>query len=136
MFHLGAISATTFADADVMIANNLNYSIALWRWCARERASVDLRLVGRDLRRRFGRVRRWWRHRRLEVAAAAESVRLVEARLRPLGIAGAAGGQAPPVWSGLKFFNVFGPNEHHKGEMTSLMVKTTPAFLPARLSAL
>ena len=34
VFHLGAISATTFADADEMIANNLNYSIALWRWCA------------------------------------------------------------------------------------------------------
>ena len=31
VFHLGAISATTFADADAMIANNLNYSIALWR---------------------------------------------------------------------------------------------------------
>ena len=34
MFHLGAISATTFNDADVMTDNNLNYSIALWRWCA------------------------------------------------------------------------------------------------------
>ena len=34
IFHLGAISATTFTDADEMIANNLNYSIALWRWCA------------------------------------------------------------------------------------------------------
>ena len=31
VFHLGAISSTTFADADVMIANNLNYSIAVWR---------------------------------------------------------------------------------------------------------
>src|SRR5256885_12577526 len=34
IFHLGAISATTETDADLMIANNLNYSIALWRWCA------------------------------------------------------------------------------------------------------
>ncbi|TMJ74338.1 MAG: NAD-dependent epimerase/dehydratase family protein, partial [Alphaproteobacteria bacterium] len=34
IFHLGAISATTFTDADEIIANNLNYSIALWRWCA------------------------------------------------------------------------------------------------------
>src|SRR4051794_37450735 len=29
----------------------------------------------------------------------------------------------PPQWSGLKFFNVFGPNEYHKGEMMSLIAK-------------
>jgi ADP-L-glycero-D-manno-heptose 6-epimerase len=34
VFHLGAISSTTVNDADAVIANNLNYSIALWRWCA------------------------------------------------------------------------------------------------------
>ena len=34
VFHLGAISETTFDDADEIIRNNLNYSIALWRWCA------------------------------------------------------------------------------------------------------
>src|SRR5258707_7034457 len=35
----------------------------------------------------------------------------------------AAAGFAPPLWVGLKFFNVFGPNEHHKGDMMSLVVK-------------
>jgi ADP-L-glycero-D-manno-heptose 6-epimerase len=35
----------------------------------------------------------------------------------------AAAGHAPPLWVGLKFFNVFGPNEYHKGEMMSLVVK-------------
>jgi ADP-L-glycero-D-manno-heptose 6-epimerase len=34
VFHLGAISSTTATDADAVIANNLNYSIMLWRWCA------------------------------------------------------------------------------------------------------
>ncbi len=33
VFHLGANSATTANDADAIIASNLNYSIALWRWC-------------------------------------------------------------------------------------------------------
>ena len=41
----------------------------------------------------------------------------------------AAAGQAPPFWFGLKFFNVFGPNEHHKGDMTSLVVKNYPRIL-------
>ena len=33
------------------------------------------------------------------------------------------GGKLPPQWVGLKFFNVFGPNEYHKGEMMSLVAK-------------
>ena len=33
VFHLGANSSTTERDADHIIANNLNYTIALWRWC-------------------------------------------------------------------------------------------------------
>ena len=57
-------------------------------------------------------------------------------RLRPLNLYGwskhafdlwamreAAAGHAPPLWVGLKFFNVFGPNEYHKGEMMSLVAK-------------
>jgi ADP-L-glycero-D-manno-heptose 6-epimerase len=35
----------------------------------------------------------------------------------------AAAGSAPPHWAGLKFFNVFGPNEYHKGDMMSLVAK-------------
>jgi ADP-L-glycero-D-manno-heptose 6-epimerase len=31
--------------------------------------------------------------------------------------------ELPPQWAGLKFFNVFGPNEYHKGEMMSLVAK-------------
>src|SRR5690242_12829377 len=33
IFHLGANSSTTATDADEVIASNLNYSVALWRWC-------------------------------------------------------------------------------------------------------
>ena len=33
------------------------------------------------------------------------------------------GAKLPPQWAGLKFFNVFGPNEYHKGEMMSLVAK-------------
>jgi ADP-L-glycero-D-manno-heptose 6-epimerase len=35
----------------------------------------------------------------------------------------ANGDKLPPQWAGLKFFNVFGPNEYHKGEMMSLVAK-------------
>jgi ADP-L-glycero-D-manno-heptose 6-epimerase len=35
----------------------------------------------------------------------------------------AAGAQAPPQWVGLKFFNIYGPNEYHKGDMRSVAVQ-------------
>jgi ADP-L-glycero-D-manno-heptose 6-epimerase len=58
-------------------------------------------------------------------------------RLRPLNLYGWSkhlfdltvversrnGAPLPPQWAGLKFFNVFGPNEYHKGEMMSLVAK-------------
>ena len=63
-------------------------------------------------------------------------------RLRPLNLYGwskhafdlwalreALAGRAPPLWIGLKFFNVFGPNEYHKGEMMSLVAKNYPRIV-------
>ena len=57
------------------------------------------------------------------------------ARLRPLNLYGwskhafdlrvaralVAGAPRPPQWAGLKFFNVYGPNEYHKGKMISVV---------------
>ena len=123
IFHLGAISATTFTDADEIIANNLNYSIALWRWCA----SAKRPLIYASSAATYG-----------DGTAGFEDAGGIEAfkRLRPMNLYGwskqafdlwalrqAAAGSAPPHWAGLKFFNVFGPNEYHKGDMMSLVAK-------------
>jgi ADP-L-glycero-D-manno-heptose 6-epimerase len=123
IFHLGAISATTFTDADEIIANNLNYSIALWRWCA----AAKKPLIYASSAATYG-----------DGAAGFDDAGGIDAfkRLRPMNLYGwskhafdlwalrqAAAGSAPPLWAGLKFFNVFGPNEHHKGDMMSLVAK-------------
>ncbi|HZU90021.1 MAG TPA: ADP-glyceromanno-heptose 6-epimerase [Stellaceae bacterium] len=123
VFHLGAISSTTFADADQVIATNLNYSIALWRWCA----EAQKRLVYASSAATYG-----------DGAAGFDDHGGVAElkRLRPMNLYGwskhafdlyalreAAAGRAPPFWAGLKFFNVFGPNEYHKGDMMSLVAK-------------
>jgi len=123
VFHLGAISSTTFRDADVMIANNLNYSIALWRWCA----AAGKPLIYASSAATYGDGRAGF-----DDAGGIEALK----RLRPLNLYGwskhafdlwamreAAAGHAPPLWIGLKFFNVFGPNEYHKGDMMSLVSK-------------
>jgi len=123
IFHLGAISATTFTDADEIIANNLNYSIALWRWCA----AAQRPLIYASSAATYG-----------DGTAGFDDAGGIDAfkRLRPMNLYGwskhafdlwalrqAAAGSAPPHWAGLKFFNVFGPNEHHKGDMMSLVAK-------------
>ena len=46
------------------------------------------------------------------------------------------GSRTPPQWAGLKFFNVYGPNEGHKGEQASVIAKLHPQVVdgqPARL---
>jgi len=47
-------------------------------------------------------------------------------------VAQSGAGNAPPQWCGLKFFNVYGPNEAHKGDMRSLVSKNTAAVVEGR----
>ncbi len=123
VFHLGAISSTTADDGDEMIANNLNYSVALWRWCT----AAGKKLIYASTAATYG-----------DGTAGFDDAGGIDAlkRLRPLNLYGwskhafdlwalreVAAGRAPPFWVGLKFFNVFGPNEHHKGDMMSLVAK-------------
>ena len=126
VFHLGANSSTTERDADHIIATNLNASVALWRWCAAKAKP----LIYASSAATYG-----------DGAAGFDDAGGLDGltRLRPLNLYGwskhafdrwalrqAAAGHAPPFWAGLKFFNVFGPNEYHKGDMQSLVVKYYP----------
>lgn len=123
VLHLGANSSTTERDADKIIATNLNYSVALWRWCT----AAGKRLIYASSAATYGDGACGFDDR----GGVAELK-----RLQPLNLYGwskhafdlwarreAMAGRAPPQWVGLKLFNVFGPNEHHKGEMMSLVVK-------------
>jgi ADP-L-glycero-D-manno-heptose 6-epimerase len=123
IFHLGANSSTTATDADAIIAGNLNYTIALWRWCA----GAGKPFIYASSAATYGD----------GSAGFDDHGGLPEfKRLRPLNLYGwskhafdlwamreAEAGRAPPLWVGLKFFNVFGPNEYHKGDMMSLVAK-------------
>ncbi len=114
---MGAISSTTASDGDEILRTNIQLSASLWNWCAARRRALHLRVLRRDLRRRLGRL-------------LDDSSQKALARLRPLNLYGwskhafdrwaldrAAAGVAPPQWAGMKFFNVYGPNEAHKGDM-------------------
>ncbi|MEI6558753.1 MAG: ADP-glyceromanno-heptose 6-epimerase [Rhodospirillaceae bacterium] len=137
VYHLGAISATTERDVDLIIENNFNLSVALWHWCAKR----FVRLVYASSAATYG-----------DGARGFDDDDSLEAlaELRPLNPYGwskhafdrfvaravASGARTPPQWAGLKFFNVYGPNEYHKGDMASVISKLHPRIVagePARL---
>ena len=121
VFHMGAISATTATDADVVIANNVNFSLKLWEWCV----LAEARFIYASSAATYG-----------DGSAGFDDDESIDGLrdLRPLNLYGwskhlfdrriarlsAEGQPTPPQWAGLKFFNVFGPNEYHKGPMRSV----------------
>jgi ADP-L-glycero-D-manno-heptose 6-epimerase len=124
VIHMGAISATTATDGDLVLQTNFCLSLKLLDWCTKTRTPfiyassaatygdgeegfVDdgspASLSGLKPMNLYG----WSKH--LFDQALAERA--------------AQRAKLPPQWVGLKFFNVFGPNEYHKGEMMSLIAK-------------
>ena len=137
IYHLGAISATTERDVDLIVENNFNLSVAIWQWCA----SHYVRLIYASSAATYG-----------DGAEGFDDDGSLAhlATLRPLNPYGWSkhafdrfvaravkkGERAPPQWAGLKFFHVYGPNEYHKGDMASVISKLHPRIVagePARL---
>jgi ADP-L-glycero-D-manno-heptose 6-epimerase len=127
IFHLGAISSTNEADVDLIIQNNFRLSCDLWNWC-------------RDYGKRF-----------IYASSAAtygdgtngfkdDDTIAALAQLRPLNAYGWSkhlfdrwlarqrqdSAAQPPQVAGLKFFNVYGPNEYHKGGQRSVADQIYP----------
>lgn len=124
VLHLGAISTTTETDIDLIVHNNIRASLDLLRWCsetgtpfiyASSAATYGDGRAGFD--DAFG-CQALAKLRPLN--AYGWSKHVVDRRLARLVEEGAA---LPPQWVGLKFFNVYGPNEYHKGAMKSLIAR-------------
>ncbi|MBV9786119.1 MAG: ADP-glyceromanno-heptose 6-epimerase [Acidisphaera sp.] len=122
VFHLGAISETTARDGDLVWESNVALSQKLWSWCA----ARGVRLVYASSAATYG-----------DGSAGFEDDPSPDylGRLAPLNLYGwskhafdlwamhtlACDDPRPPQWAGLKFFNVYGPNEYHKGPMISVV---------------
>ena len=121
VLHMGAISETTVRDGDLVAATNLTLPLWLWGACAER----GVPLIYASSAATYGDGAQGF-----EDDPAPEAL----ARLRPLNLYGWSkhafdrrvvdllerGAPAPPQWAGLKFFNVYGPNEYHKGRMASV----------------
>jgi ADP-L-glycero-D-manno-heptose 6-epimerase len=117
--HLGACSSTTETRWEYLLANNVEYSRKLWSWCAVKGCPF----VYASSAATYGDGSRGF------------SDRTPPEQLTPLNLYGksknefdrfvltemAAERPAPPRWAGVKFFNVYGPREAHKGRMASVV---------------
>ncbi|RZJ96786.1 MAG: ADP-glyceromanno-heptose 6-epimerase [Brevundimonas sp.] len=124
--HMGAISSTTEADADLIMRTNFSLSRDLWDWCVLR----DARLIYASSAATYGDGNDGFEDR--------DDIEWLS-QLRPLNAYGyskylfdqyavkqADQGNAPSQWAGLKFFNVYGPNEYHKGGMKSVVAQIWP----------
>jgi len=113
--HLGARTDTVSAAVDVFDRLNVAYSQAVWRLCA----AHGIRLIYASSAATYG----------VGELGYSDDHALVP-HLKPLNAYGRSkqvfdewaldARAAPPAWFGLKFFNVYGPNEAHKGRMASV----------------
>jgi ADP-L-glycero-D-manno-heptose 6-epimerase len=124
IIHLGAISETTATDGDLVIETNFRFSMRLLDWCT----SHATPLIYASSAATYGDGAQGF--------ADDPSVAALKT-LRPMNLYGwskhlfdlavaervARGDKLPPQWAGLKFFNVFGPNEYHKGTMMSVLAR-------------
>ncbi|MBO21366.1 MAG: ADP-glyceromanno-heptose 6-epimerase [Rhodospirillaceae bacterium] len=121
VFHMGAISSTVERDVDRVMRNNYLLSVRLWDLCA----ALAVPFIYASSAATYGAGERGFDD---------SNDAALQAGLRPLNPYGwskllfdraalqmAATGHAPPQWAGLRFFNVYGPNEYHKGGQCSVV---------------
>src|SRR3984893_9337434 len=122
--HLGAISETTATDGDLVIETNFRLSMRLLDWCT----AHATRFIYASSASTYGDGAQGF--------SDDQSLAALKA-LRPMNLYGwskhlfdmavaeraAKGEKLQPQWAGLKFFNVFGPNEYHKGTMMSVLAR-------------
>jgi len=117
VFHLGARTDTTEFDTAIFDRLNLEYSKTIWKLCA----EYAIPLVYASSAATYG----------LGELGYNDDHALV-GQLKPLNPYGDSKNdfdrwalqqtEQPFFWAGLKFFNVYGPNEYHKGRMASVML--------------
>lgn len=120
IFHLGACSSTTETDWDYLLDNNVEYTKVVIRWCA----DHNVRCIYASSAATYGAGEHGY----------SDDHKLFD-QLKPLNLYGqskllvdiwARDGKYLDKVVSLRYFNVFGPNENHKGEMRSVIAKKYP----------
>ena len=123
VIHMAA-SSVAEKSVDDLIENNVNYSVALWDWCTTYKVpfiyASCASTYGQQINTAFNDDDSFEALKQLRPMTAyawsKHSTDLIFAQR-------AAAGKAPPWWFGLKFFSVYGPNEYHKEDFRSSVIK-------------
>ena len=117
IIHLGARTDTTEFDYNVFQKLNVDYTLAIWKICTEH----QIPLIYASSAATYG----------MGELGYIDSHEIVN-DLQPLNAYGRSKNEidkwilkqeeCPPFWAGLKFFNVYGPNEYHKGRMASVIL--------------
>jgi ADP-L-glycero-D-manno-heptose 6-epimerase len=116
VFHLGARTDTTEMDYAVHKKWNLDYSIRIWELCTANKIS----LVYASSAATYGNGEHGYTDSH-EIVQELQPLNPYGVSKNEFDIWALAQSVTPPFWVGLKFFNVFGPNEYHKGRMASVI---------------
>ena len=127
VIHMGAISATTESNFNRLLQSNIRFSQALWHWCAENK--VPFIYASSAATYGNGSVGYGDNESELDKLSPLNAygyskhffdrwVQLELSKNQP----------TPPQWCGLKFFNVYGPNEYHKGRMASVVLHAFNQF--------
>jgi ADP-L-glycero-D-manno-heptose 6-epimerase len=124
IIHLGAISETTATDGDLVIETNFRLSMRLLDWCT---ANGTPFIYASSAATYGDGAQGFHDDQSIQGLKALRPMNLYgwSKQLFDLAVAERAsrGDKLPPQWAGLKFFNVFGPNEYHKGTMMSVLAR-------------
>jgi ADP-L-glycero-D-manno-heptose 6-epimerase len=124
---MGAISATTESNFNRLLQSNIRFSQALWHWCAENKVPF----IYASSAATYG-----------DGSVGYDDNESELDKLSPLNAYGyskhffdrwvqlelSKNQPTPPQWCGLKFFNVYGPNEYHKGRMASVVFHSFNQF--------
>ena len=133
IIHMGAISSTTETNVDLIMSTNFTLSRGLWNWAAQNKK----RFIYASSAATYGD----------GSAGFDDDLEITQlGKLKPLNaygwskhlfdqfvsVASAGKDNVPPQWVGLKFFNVYGPNEYHKEEQRSVVNQIFPHAVHGR----
>ena len=119
VFHLGARTDTTEMDTEIFDHLNLNYSKAVWQACT----AHQIPLVYASSAATYGIGDKGYDDQH-DIVNELEPLNPYGRSKNDFDIWALQQDKMPPRWAGLKFFNVYGPNEYHKGRMASVVFHT------------
>ena len=121
IFHMGACSSTTERDADYLMSNNLHYSMDLWNICVKN----DIPFIYASSAATYGSEESIFNDQH-ESAGSLKPINKYGYSKYLFDRWALNQKKAPSSWFGLKFFNVYGPQEYHKGSQASVVFHAYP----------